>query len=111
LHFMDMNMTLRDLQGRPPLQTGSHEHRNLRGHTTGGVGDILAGGVYRLAAGAGGEWLAGFGVSIPTGSVNEKMRRMFREDGSPMHFDMQTGSGTWDVVPSLSYSRSYQAGS
>src|SRR5690606_21237697 len=106
LHFMDMNMTLRDLQGRAPAIPGVHEHKNLRGHTTGGLGDTVVGGVYRLASGASGEWLAGLGVGIPTGSVNEKMRRMFREDGSPMHFDMQTGSGTLDLLPSVTYNNS-----
>jgi hypothetical protein len=101
--FMDMNMTLRDLEGRPPSVPGAHEHKNLRGHTTGGFGDTIAGGVYRLSSGAHGEWLLGLGVSIPTGSVTETMRRMFREDGGLMHFDMQTGSGTWDLLPSLTY--------
>jgi hypothetical protein len=31
---------------------------------------------------------------------------MFREDGGLMHFDMQTGSGTWDLLPSLTYNAS-----
>jgi len=113
-HFMDMNMTLRDVAGRPPSQPGTHEHKNLRGHTTGGFGDTVAGAVYRFAGSneidIQSEWLAGIAVSIPTGSVNKRMRRMFREDGGLMHFDMQTGSGTWDLLPSLTYNASNHQG-
>jgi hypothetical protein len=98
-HYMDMNMQLRDLQGRPAPQTGDHEHENLRGHTTGGFSDTTLAGLYRVNS----NLHAGLGVNVPTGSVKHEMRRMFRDDGGLMHFDMQTGSGTWDLLPSVTY--------
>src|SRR5690606_18261573 len=40
-----------------------------------------------------------------TGKVGLEYRRSFGNDGGLMHFDMQTGSGTWDLLPALTYSR------
>ena len=103
VHLMDMNMNLRDLEGRPPAVVGDHEHDSLRGHTVGGLGDSSIAALYRLGESG---FHAGLAISIPTGKVDHIMRRMFREDGGLMHFTMQTGSGTWDLIPSLTYSDS-----
>jgi len=103
--FMDMDMNLRELAGRPPAVPGVHEHTGIGGHTSGSLGDTVVAALYRLGDWQGGSVHAGLGVSVPTGKVDLELRRMFRIDGGLMHFDMQTGSGTWDVLPSVTWTR------
>jgi hypothetical protein len=81
-----------------------HEGANGAEFTTrsSGIGDVSFSGLYKL-----GQWGAhqlnlNAGLSIPTGSINEK-------DDTPMGanqhlpYPMQTGSGTWDMLPGLTY--------
>ena len=42
------------------------------------------------------------GVSIPTGSINERDATPM-EANAPLPYPMQTGSGTWDVLPGITY--------
>ena len=67
-----------------------------------GIGDVRFSGLYKL-----GQWGAhqlnlNAGVSVPTGAINEK-------DDTPMGanqhlpYPMQLGSGTWDLLPGLTY--------
>ena len=99
--FMDMNMTLRPLEGGVPNTEGGHQHGGTGGnvqHATGGVGDT---GMYALVKlfGASGQHLhLGLGFTAPTGDVNVKM-----SGGNFFHYGMQLGSGTWDFRPSLTY--------
>ncbi len=101
--FMSMDMTLRELVGRPPAVPGVHEHTGIGGHRSGSLGDTVLAGLYQLGALGSGAVHVGLGLSIPTGRVDQELRRMFRADGGLMHFDMQTGSGTWDVLPSVTW--------
>ncbi|SDG96553.1 DUF3570 domain-containing protein [Nitrosomonas sp. Nm132] len=101
--FMDMDMNLRQLEGRPPPVPGVHEHTGTGGHTTGGVGDTILSSLIKLYEIPGHRLHAGLGISAPTGKVDLKMRRMFQVDGGLFHFDMQLGSGTWDFLPNLTY--------
>jgi len=99
--FMTMDMQLRELQGRPPPVPGVHEHSSSGAHVTAALGDTYAGALFRLGLNSGLH--AGIGLSIPTGKVNLEYRRMARSDGGLQHFEMQTGSGTWDLVPALTW--------
>ncbi len=101
--FVDMDMELRDLQGRPPPNLEAHEHIGESGHTTGGLGDTLVGGLVSVYDGQQHHLHAGMALRIPTGQVDLELRRIFRADGGLFHFGMQLGSGTWDLVPSLTY--------
>lgn len=101
--FMEMDMNLRELAGRPPAVPGVHEHTGIGGHASGSIGDTVVAGLFRLGVIGGGTLHAGLGLSVPTGKVDLELRRMFRIDGGLMHFDMQTGSGTWDLLPSLTW--------
>ncbi|TYP94583.1 MULTISPECIES: DUF3570 domain-containing protein [Nitrosomonas] len=101
--FMDMDMNLRELTGRPPPTPGVHEHTGIGGHTTGGVGDTILMSLYKLLDLPGHRVHAGLGVSAPTGKVDLELRRMFQADGGLIHFDMQLGSGTWDFMPNVTY--------
>lgn len=44
----------------------------------------------------------GLGVSIPTGEIDAK------QDGVFLPYDMQIGSGTWDLLPSLTWNHHFQ---
>jgi len=100
--FMDMDMNLRELEGRPPPVPGDHEHPGTP-HTTGGVSDTILMSLVKLLDLPGHHLHMGLGVSAPTGDVRLKLRRIARQDGGLIHFDMQLGSGTWDFLPNLTY--------
>ncbi|GAB4270702.1 MAG: hypothetical protein Kow0065_20480 [Methylomicrobium sp.] len=101
--FMDMEMNLRELNGRPPALPGTHEHGGEGSHATGGVSDTLFSAQFAVFEKPGHLVHLGLGFSAPTGDVDLQYRRMFRADGGIQHFHMQLGSGTWDFLPSLTY--------
>lgn len=64
---------------------------------TEGFGDTELRGLYKIN-----KYLVGsLGLSIPTGSVKQTMDMMGMEFRAP--YDMQLGSGTWDLKPALTY--------
>lgn len=86
---MQMDMIMTAIDGGH----GGHEH------SVSGVGDTIFGGLVRLADNQGYRLHATLAASAPTGSVAEK-----NADGSFMPYGMQLGTGTWDLLPSLTYS-------
>lgn len=98
--FVDMDMTLRPLEGAAPdLSGGGHQHGGGNaGHATGGVGDTSFSALFKLMDVPGHQLHFGVGLSAPTGAVDEKT-----ENGTFLHYHMQLGSGTWDFRPSLTY--------
>ncbi|WP_207001647.1 transporter [Trinickia mobilis] len=67
-------------------------------HSTSGIGDTVAAGLFQLYDDGRHHVHAGLGISIPTGSVSLK-----NPNGSFVHYGMQLGTGTWDVIPSVTY--------
>jgi hypothetical protein len=65
---------------------------------THGFGDTLFGALVRLAEAPGYHIHAGLMFSAPTGSVSDR-----DNFGFLYPYGMQTGSGTWDFLPSLTY--------
>lgn len=67
-----------------------------------GWGDLKLSGIYELYHGHRSTWLLNLGLSLPTGSTNE-------EDFIPgpgetrLPYPMQIGSGTWDLLPGITY--------
>ncbi|SCZ86969.1 DUF3570 domain-containing protein [Nitrosomonas mobilis] len=106
--FMDMDMNIRELDGRPPRISGVHEHTGIQGHATGGVGDTIISSLFKLYEAPNHHLHMGLGLSAPTGRVNLDFRRVFQIDGGRVHFDMQLGSGTWDFLPNLTYKGDYK---
>ena len=89
-----------------PYQVITMDHRMRNGMQfdtkSDGVGDMRIGGLYQL-----GKWSqhsihANLSLSLPTGSIDEK-------DATPMGprtnlpYPMQLGSGTFDLLPGLTY--------
>jgi hypothetical protein len=102
--IMSMDMENRALVGGYYTPVGNHSHGDLdlSGHANSGIGDTMAGVLLRLARSEHGETLLGLGISIPTGSVAATMASHGNEF---MDYGMQTGSGTWDFLPSLTWTR------
>ncbi len=93
--FMKMDMTMRELEGG---HGHGHGHAGGHGHGTDGLGDTVLAALFKISGGPGYHLHAGLGLSVPTGSVTEK-----NQDGTFAHYGMQLGSGTWDLLPSLTY--------
>ncbi len=101
--FVEKDMHIRELEGRPPARLDTHEHTGIGGHATGGVGDTSLVALFKLWETPKHKLHMGMGVSMPTGDVELEFRRVAREDGGIVHFGMQLGSGTWDLLPSITY--------
>jgi hypothetical protein len=65
-----------------------------------GIGDLELRGVYSLytAKDLRHRILANFGVGFPTGSINQR-----DAEGARMEYPMQTGSGTYSLLPGFTY--------
>jgi hypothetical protein len=95
--FVDMEMDLRQLAGSPPPVHGVHAH------SSGGFGDTALVALLELLERGGQRLHAGLGLSAPTGAVDLELRRTHQEDQGYTHYGMQLGSGTWDLLPSLTW--------
>ena len=73
-----------------------------------GIGDITFAGVYQLTKSANSNLLFNLGLSVPTGSIDER-DVIPASMGVPVQlpYPMQTGSGTYDITPGLTYTRMY----
>lgn len=71
--------------------------------STGGLGDTTVAALIGLWNGADQHLHLSQGLSLPTGSVNQRQSGSDGGDGVVFPYDMQTGSGTWDYKPGLTY--------
>jgi hypothetical protein len=85
---MDMIMDMGPMMGRGPYKPMS----------TDGPGDTEVRGAYKLSR----LLTASLGVSLPTGSIGEEVTSMRKTFRAP--YDMQLGSGSYDLKPALTYS-------
>jgi hypothetical protein len=97
--YMSMDMDSQLIAGAPP----SDSHVHFGHHASGGVGDTQFHALYKLLDETHRRWVLGLGLSAPTGDTGLKHRRSHQQDGMAMAYGMQTGSGTWDLMPSLTY--------
>lgn len=115
--FVDMEMDLRPLEGGVVDEFGGHHHGgdgNTGGsHETGGISDTLVVALVKLFEVPEQHLHLGLGLSAPTGDVGQTIdvaRGPRPENPSDtlffpefIHYQMQLGSGTWDLLPSLTY--------
>jgi hypothetical protein len=99
--FMDMSMAVANIPGAPV--GGGHHHGGAGDdtHTTGGVGDTTFGALVKLHDV--GTHAAHLGLMLRAPSGDYAIRHGNVRIGNFMHYDMQTGSGTWDLAPSLTW--------
>lgn len=81
-----------------PSGHGGHQHMGAHAHGTDGLGDTTFGALVKLGGGGGHHLHGGLMFSAPTGSTSERA-----SSGQLTHYMMQLGSGTWDFLPSLTY--------
>ena len=68
-----------------------------------GLGDIRLTGLYKLFDwGNNNNLILNFGLSFPTGSIDEKDATPMGPD-QQLPYPMQLGSGTWDILPGITY--------
>ena len=97
--WMRMEMSMREVEGAVVDDHGGHGGgHGAHSHTTDGLGDTGLYALVRLLESNGHHVHAGLGFSAPTGSVDQK-----DDEGRFTHYMMQLGSGTWDFLPSLTY--------
>ncbi len=95
------------LMGMIPYVKKSMNHLTRSGArfktSSGGLGDIKLSGLFKvLNWGNNNNVILNFGLSFPTGSIDKK-------DDTPMGpnqqlpYPMQLGSGTWDLLPGVTY--------
>lgn len=109
--FMDMNMSMRSLDGAPSLGgidpsgglSGHATHHVQNGHETGGIGDLGMYALFKVFDQGNHHIHATAGLSAPIGDVDIHLQRNHQVDGGFIHYGMQLGSGTWDFKPSLTY--------
>ncbi len=104
--FVDMDMSMRALNGAPPPPNAHGPHHVQNGHDTGGIGDLGMYALFRLFDGNTHRVHFTAGFSAPVGDVNIHLRRNHGIDGGFIDYGMQLGSGTWDFKPSLTYTGS-----
>lgn len=100
-HYMTMDMGMTALDGAPG-DHGDHgdmgAHHGSHRHDVDGMGDTVLAALQRLGRIGPHEFIGALGVSAPTGDVHKK-----NPDGTFMHYGMQIGTGTWDLLPSLTW--------
>ena len=94
------------LVGMVPVLDISMDHRTRTGveFTTesGGIGDVQMSALVGVAAGGRQRAHLHLGVSAPTGSIDERGETPATTNVR-LPYPMQVGSGTWNVLPGLTY--------
>lgn len=93
--WMTMDMSMDAL---PHAHHEGMGHMGPHSHGTDGFGDTIFGALIKIADAPGHHLHTGMMFSAPTGSTSEK-----GSSGKLTHYMMQLGSGTWDFMPSLTY--------
>jgi hypothetical protein len=108
MHMIDLMYAPSDtvtLMAMIPFKQMTMEHLTRTGERptahSSGLGDVTFMGLVNLLgnprAMTGQRLVLNAGFSAPTGSIDQSM------DGKPLEYSMQLGSGTWDVLPGLTY--------
>ncbi len=109
--FVDMNMSMKPLPGaaKYPDSMGGMMPFDMAntGMSTGGIGDTGIYTLFKLFSTPSQHINLTLGATAPTGDVGRQMRRTMKMDGGFYPYDMQVGSGTWDLKPSLTYTGKY----
>lgn len=97
--YMSMDMDSRLIAGAPASDTPVHFGR----HESAGLGDTQVHALLRMVDDPQRRWVLGLGLSVPTGDTDLRHRRSHGQDPTTMAYGMQTGSGTWDLMPSVTF--------
>lgn len=95
-HYIFKDMTLEGRGGHGAHGHGGHSTTTF-GHSSEGWGDIKIGGLYNLFKTKNNSTHFGVALSIPTGD------EATTENGNLLPYGMNLGSGTYDLIPSLTW--------
>lgn len=105
--YMEMSMTMESRGGHGhghggghggmDMGHGGHAETQTMSHGTVGWGDTVLAALIPVFESGGHRGLLNLGISMPTGSVDQKQHGQFT------HYHMQLGSGTWDLKPGVTY--------
>ncbi len=101
--YMTTSMKQSPVIANAPPVFGPHSHMTGTAHVSGAIGDTLVAALFNLRSTTTQALRASVAASIPTGKTDLAYRRTFQADGGLMEYDMQTGSGTWDLLPALTW--------
>lgn len=73
-----------------------------------GIGDVKLAAMYGLFSRPGRDLIFNFAISAPTGSIDETDDTPMMTDAQ-LPYPMQLGSGTWDMIPGLTYVQLYDS--
>lgn len=94
-HYQSANMVMR-------MQMGKSQHRHSM--SSNGVGDTKLYAIYKLWQHHTMSLISGLGLSIPTGAINNKGETSaMMYPGLRLPYSMQNGSGTLDLLPSITF--------
>ncbi|MFQ3225693.1 MAG: hypothetical protein ACI8Z5_001957, partial [Lentimonas sp.] len=87
----------------------NHGNRQFTTETS-GIGDVKVGGLYRFYLKENRKAHLGLSLSLPTGSIDKKDRTpaMGGPANQQLPAPMQLGSGTYDLLPSLTYVQQFE---
>ena len=85
----------------PGMPTGTN-YPSTMSTNTGGLGDIHLEFLYKVLDQGARRLIGGLGLSLPTGSINEKGTTLLGEN-TLLPYGMQLGSGSYALLPSLTY--------
>jgi len=107
--WMDMNMAM-ESNANVKLTGGHASHSSsalaaARRHETGGIGDLGMYTLFKLWHDRQHQLTLSIGATAPTGDANiHSPKEVNQSANKVINFGMQTGSGTWDFKPTLTYS-------
>lgn len=102
LNYNYRNMDMKMLSGQMNMGMGSPSMTMKS--TSRGLGDTKVSSRYNLVSTKGHSLTADVGLSLPTGSINKTEKDDLTRYGEKQVYMMQTGSGTFDLLPGITYS-------
>ena len=94
------------LMAMAPWISKDMDHRTRMGvrfsTSSDGIGDVKLSGIYKIYNRNDHQLLLNFGVSAPTGDIDEKGNTPAMQNAQ-LPYPMQLGSGTWDLLPGATY--------
>jgi len=105
VNYLYMNMNMKMLSGQMNMNNmpGMGSSTMDMTSTSQGFGDTKISGMYNLLSKNCHSLIADIGLSIPTGSINKTDKDYTTFYGQKQAYNMQTGSGTFDFMPGITY--------
>jgi len=102
-NYVSMKMDMKMLSSQMNMNNMTGMSSSTMTSTSHGLGDTKVSGIYRLRSANGHFLIADVGLSIPSGSINKTEKNNIELYGNKNAYMMQTGSGTLDFLPGITY--------